>query len=234
MTFCNSSICSEHGWINSPVVNGNFKLHCTNESTSEGFLACVENRTFGFKDLVFSASHGQVYDGGSLEYFKKNLSDFKFWTWDMSDPAQGRCYTLNYNVPVSIDAMADSLWIELDPKIEYNVILHQPDFFTININKLAMPTTAISMYPAKENSTMWTVFTLEATRRENLNRIEAPCNPLPNYNFTDCVIEYKAKNTNCTMSWHRKISGILGTFGEFLIIISAYVLNIIVYIQFLS
>ena len=221
VTFCNSSICSELGWINSSVMNGNFKLHCANESTSEGFLACVENRTFGFKDLVFSASHGQVYDGGSLEYFKKNLSDFKFWTWDMSVPAQGRCYTLNYNVPVSIDAMADSLWIKLDPKIEYNVILHEPDFSSITINKLAMPIARILMYPAKEPSTMWTVFTLEATRRKNLNRIEAPCDPLPNYNFTDCVIEYKAKNTNCTLPWHRKLRGNI----EF---ISAYMLNTLV------
>ena len=77
------------------------------------------------------------------------------------------------------------------------------------------------MYPAKEPSTMWTVFTLEATRRKNLDRIEDPCNPLPNYNFTDCVIEYKAKNTNCTLPWHRKRRGNI----EF---ISAYMLNTLV------
>ena len=139
----------------------------------------------------------------------------------MSVPAQGRCYTLNYNVPVSIDAMADSLWIALNPKMEYHAVLHEPDFSTININKLAMPTTAISMYPAKENSTMWTVFTLEATRRKNLDRIEDPFYPLPNYNFTDCVIEYKANNTNCTLPWHRKLRGNI----EF---ISAYMLNTLV------
>ena len=108
--------------------------------------------------------------------------------------------------------------------MEYNVILHQPDFSTITINKLAMPITRILMYPAKEPSTMWTVFTLEATRRKNLDRIEDPCNPLPNYNFTDCVIEYKAKNTNCTLPWHRKRTGDM----EF---ISEYMLNIEVFIS---
>ena len=39
----------------------------------------------------------------------------------MSVPAQRSCYTLNYDVPVSIDAMADSLWIELDTKMEYDI-----------------------------------------------------------------------------------------------------------------
>ena len=52
-------------------------------------------------------------------------------------------------ITVSIE---DSLWVSLNPKMEYYVILHEPGFSTITINKLAMPTTTIWMYPANENS----------------------------------------------------------------------------------
>ena len=125
----------------------------------------------------------------------------------MSPTALGRCYTLNYNSMFNIDMMKDSLWIALNPKQNYYVILHEPDFSTITVNKFAIPTTAFWMYPESENSTQYQILTLEASRRKNLNRIEAPCNPSPNYNFTDCVIKYKAKNIGCSLPWNSKISG---------------------------
>ena len=196
------TICPSVGWVGtnrSPTLYGNFKMHCGNESTSDGFHACVENRTVGFNDLVISAFHGAEK--------VRDLSDFKFWTWDLSYPAQGRCYTLSYNIMFDIDMREDSLWITLNPKQQYYAILHEPDFSIINVNKFAIPTTAFWLYPATENSTQCQILTLEASRRTNLNRIEAPCNPSPNYNFTDCVIKYKAKSIGCSLPWNSKISG---------------------------
>ena len=79
------TICSTNGWVRGTKIsemNGYFKLFCGNESTSDGFLACVENQTIGFNDLVISATQG------NRAYLERDLSDFKFWTWDMSFPVQ--------------------------------------------------------------------------------------------------------------------------------------------------
>ena len=76
------TICSTNGWVRGTKIsemNGYFKLFCGNESTSDGFLACVKSNTIGFNDLVISATHGHK---------GRNLSDTKFWTWDMSFPVQ--------------------------------------------------------------------------------------------------------------------------------------------------
>ena len=53
-----------------------------------------------------------------------------------------------------------------------------------------------------------TQLTLEAAKWERRNRPELPCNPSPDYNFTECVIESKAKQVGCTLPWNKKIQGI--------------------------
>ena len=126
----------------------------------------------------------------------------------MSLPALGRCYTLNYNVALGIDALTDGLWVSLNPNMSYYINLHESSFFSITTNKLAMPTSATHMSPATGNSPQrGFLFTLEVSRRKNINRIEAPCKPSHNYNFTECVLESKAKMIGCTLPWNMKISG---------------------------
>ena len=47
----------------------------------------------------------------------------------------------------------------------------------------------------------------QVIRHEKINRVSARCNPLPDYNFTSCLIESKAKKVNCTMPWSFQIEG---------------------------
>ena len=47
----------------------------------------------------------------------------------------------------------------------------------------------------------------QVIRHEKINRVGARCNPLPDYNFTSCLIESKAKKVNCTMPWSFQIEG---------------------------
>ena len=182
------------------IENGFFKKYCGNETTAEGFFACIEDRTFNFSHLVPYATQGS--DPGYL----KNISYFKFWTWSMSWPGVGRCYTLDYDVLLDIDSRTDSLLLLLNTEIDYVVFLHEPGFFAININKLAMPTTIIQFNRSNKTG-LAQIFTLEASRRTNLNRVGALCEQFPNYNFSDCVIQNIAKHIGCTLPWNRKISG---------------------------
>ena len=198
------TVCPFPGWRGSSgyLYHDIYKRGCKNENTSEGFFSCIENKTFSFSELVFGAVKGLGSDQ------EKDLSDFKFWTWNMGWPGFGRCYTLNYNVSLGIDVVTDGLVLGLNPKVDYLVYLHEPDFFAITNNKLAMPTIRMEVNPRSENSNrldQW--YILEAFRRTNLNRVEARCNDLPNYNFTDCFIQSNAKRVNCTLPWNTRIPG---------------------------
>ena len=83
---------------------GAYKAECQNVTTAQGFSSCIKNKTFSFNDLVVSAARG---DYGTEN--EKDLSDFNLWTWDMTSPAVGRCYTLDYDVPVGINQKKDIL-----------------------------------------------------------------------------------------------------------------------------
>ena len=48
-------------------------------------------------------------------------------------------------------------------------------------------------------------------KQERLNRVEAPCNPAPDYSFTSCLLESKARSVNCTMPWAKEIPGMSWT-----------------------
>ena len=194
------TLCTYPGWVNSTSSqsSGYFKWKCPNATNSEDFSTCINNQTYSFNDLVISATHGASMD------VQKNLSDFKLWTWDMSVPSCGRCYTINYDIPVGTDMEKDILLIELkNTEKAFYIFLHEPNFFAISANLLTMPTH----FQLNAEEKWAQSLTLEAIRWQKLNRPEAPCNPSPDYNFTDCVIESKAKKVGCRLPWNKHIPG---------------------------
>ena len=99
------TVCAIPGWTKRISKGaGAYKEECQNVTTAQGFSSCVKNKTFSFNDLVVSAARG---DNGTEN--EKDLSDFNLWTWDMTFPAVGRCYTLDYDVPVGINQKKDIL-----------------------------------------------------------------------------------------------------------------------------
>ena len=186
------AICPFPGWIGG--------YHCQNESTSAGFHACLENQTLDFDSIVLEAGHGFN--------FNINLSDFKYWSWYKGFTGLGRCYALDYDVPLAVDQRIDGLIFHLHLNHQYNlnymIFLYEPGFFAMSNNLLAMPTTLTQFRP--ENNTLLKYF-LKTSRRQNLDRPEAPCNNVPGYNFTDCVTKSLAKQIGCTLPWNGLISG---------------------------
>ena len=124
----------------------------------------------------------------------------------MTFAVAGRCYTLDYNIPVGVDQVKDILVIELNRSLNHYAILHQTDLFAITTNRLAA--TTYRQLDAKMFGGVAQILTLQASKRKKLNRPEQPCNPSPDYNFTECVIESKAKKVGCTLPWNKKIQGI--------------------------
>ena len=176
---------------------GAYKKECQNVTTAQGFSSCFKN---SFNDLVVSASRG-VYGTEN----KKDLSDFNLWTWDMTFPIAGRCYTLDYDVPVGINQKKDILAIRLNSSHEYFVVVHETSLFALTTNRLAA-TTYFWLSQSTKNKRI-TQVTLEAVKWKRMNLPERPCNPSPDYNFTECVIESKAKAVGCTLPWNKQIPG---------------------------
>ena len=175
---------------------------CRNESnTEEGPWACIKEKTYSFEELVISAARG----GNPSSQTK--IPDFQFWNWHMPSPGKGRCYFLNYNVPLGIDMMNDVLFIELDPKKTYYIALYELDFFTYTGNPIAMPVSTFTLPSSElaENNAQYV--SLEASKFNRLNRPTAPCNTSASYNFTQCVIESVAKTTGCSPPWQGNVSG---------------------------
>ena len=62
------------------------------------------------------------------------------WTWDVTAAIDGRCFTLNFDQPLTIDLSVDSLVFNLEEDMVYYLFIHQPDFFILTYNPLTMPT----------------------------------------------------------------------------------------------
>ena len=98
---------------------GHYKNKCRGANNTKDFEECVENKTFGFNELIVSARQGL------LSNIVKNLSDPRLWTSDLTLVLTGRCYTLNYDQLLKVDQETESVWVNLFPE-NYYVILHHP------------------------------------------------------------------------------------------------------------
>ena len=63
------------------IDTAHYENHCANASTTEDYMGCVNNNTYGFEDMIQYARHG--YSAG------EDLTD---WSWDLTFAAVGRCY----------------------------------------------------------------------------------------------------------------------------------------------
>ena len=196
------TVCAFPGWTNTNYSSKKpvdiYKKKCHNETTAGGFLSCIKNKTFNFKDLVVSATHGLNREN------LINLYDFNLWTWDMTVSILGRCYTLDHDVPIGTDYEKDILEIKLNEGHLYMVVLHETSLFALTMNRLAATKYHLLNSKTSNESTQ---LTLEAAKWKRKNRPEMPCIPSPDYNFTQCVIESKARQVGCTLPWNKQIPG---------------------------
>ena len=101
---------------------------CAGANTSQGFQDCVEQETFN--------NSAKAQRGVGFQRFV----DPSLWTWDVTAAIDGRCFTLNFDEPLTIDLSVDSLVFNLEEDMVYYLFIHQPDFFILTYNPLTMPT----------------------------------------------------------------------------------------------
>ena len=141
------------------IDTAHYEKHCANASTTEDYIGCVTNKTYGFEDMIQYARHGYSAE--------EDLSD---WSWDLTFAAVGRCYTLNYDQSFKVNPLIDGIRLQLVPD-DYYIYLSEPDFSFITNTPLTMPVTMVALHGLESGHLG--VF-LKMVRTEELNRLEAP------------------------------------------------------------
>ena len=176
---------SYHRWCNSP-------------NNTADFEACIEEKTFGLNDTVVFATKG---------WHGENITGPQFWTTDVSTAMNGRCYTLDIDVKLGIDAMTEGIMIDLNENLTYTVFVHQPDLYRFAYNPATMPMGVQKIISLKEIGRKYFGFFLELVRRERLNRAESPCNPNPGYKFNSCIKQSLSDSIGCKLPWDKLSKG---------------------------
>ena len=190
------------GWKGATLENRNvddqsYRRWCNFANNTADFEACIEERTFGLNDTVLLALKG--WEG-------KNITDPQFWATDVSAAMNGRCFTLDIDVKLGIDAMTEGVILDLNENLTYTMILHQPDLYRFAYNPATMPVVQ-RIISSKEIGKKYFGFFLELVRREQLNRAESPCNPDPGYKFNTCIKQSLSDIIGCRLPWDKLSKG---------------------------
>ena len=161
------TICPKK-WKSALQVDSNhYERHCGNASTAEDYMTCVTNKTYGFEEIVQSATRGS-------RQIVEDSTNPKLWTWDVTFAAVGRCYTLNYDQLLKLNPSEDGIVLNLVniQENDYYIYLSEPDFyFTATANPITMPVTMVTMHGMETGHLS---IRLKMVRTEELNRLEAP------------------------------------------------------------
>ena len=89
---------------------------------------------------------------------------------------------------------------EIDRTKGFNVYLHEKDQFWPGRDMEYIGQAKPIFIPT--STEIWGNFKI--VQKKNLDRESAPCVPLPNYSFTQCMMDYVASTAGCHLSWVTK------------------------------
>ena len=175
------TICGRHpqfkrGWKEyvTSGYDGILENMCGETDNIEG---CIERKTFAQTEVIKDTTMGYV--------LQKSLTNTTNpWIEDFTRSVEGRCYTLNITERIGPDGKTDRLFFLLGYQMTYRIFIHDPNYFVINTNPLALPTIMMKLNPNKSSSHF---YRLALTYVEELNGSEDPCDSDPSYNFQTCV-----------------------------------------------
>ena len=98
------------GWKNATkedrfMDDQSYNRWCESAKGTADFEKCIEDKTFGLNDTVILALKGLAGE---------NITDPAFWISDVSHSLSGRCYTLDLDVKLGINALTDGIILNLN------------------------------------------------------------------------------------------------------------------------
>ena len=121
------------------------------------------------------------------------------WTETISQFTYGRCQTLKNYAKLGNGQELNGLHIRLNPEHRYTFYLHDPDFFFLNLNPIAIPCVRNTI--SLNGKRLGFLFQrLTATEHRLKNRADFRCNEDRNYKFSDCIRKYVLNKAGCSSS----------------------------------
>ena len=183
----------EAGWKNA---SGEYlhvlQAECEKLNNHDDVLNCVNDKTYTFDEAVKNVFVGVVQP--------EDLMNTTYWSKYMTVTGLGKCQVLKYEKPLGMDAERDSLFLYLNPDLNYYVFFHDTKYFLTTNNLLTIPQIMIRKM-GSQASKSFDYYPLSVTKRKNINRPSQPCVEDVNYDFTDCIIESVAAKIGCKYPW---------------------------------
>ena len=125
------------------------------------------------------------------------MVDPKLWVKEFTWARDGFCYTLNYSRRVGTDYEQDGIIFLANGTDMHQVIyIHDPDFFVINDNPMALSKTRIKVM-ARD----FQYQRILLVEHHLINHPKAPCEPRTDYSFRECVRKSFAEKVKCRLPW---------------------------------
>ena len=111
----------------------------------------------------------------------------ELWREDFTDPRFGRSYTLEYPHLRGSNWRTDDINLHINNSdgLPRRIFIHDPSYFVINVDPLAIPMTRILLTPRSGR----VYYSLNVREHRKLNTPHNPCVEEPDYSFTTCVKE---------------------------------------------
>ena len=106
---------------------------CNSSSVPE-IYECIDDKTYTLNETILASS---------LETNDQSEGTLPIWTKDLTTTFIGNCYTLSYDGATA--PPFNSIMIMLNEAMKYYLLIHDRDFFVININPLALSKETITL-----------------------------------------------------------------------------------------
>ena len=136
-----------------------------------------------------------------------NKSEVKDQNWieDYTHTHFGRIYTLDHSIQLRSSSYMkeDSIRIDLKNKVEeghfYDLFFHDPKYFYLNMNpEPGFPRVQREVLP----EVLPYYYTIALTEVVELPYMsDDPCDESPDYDYKECIKEYKIKEVGCRTKW---------------------------------
>ena len=148
-------------------------INCTNFfNTSKEVWDCILDRSYNISDVI------------------NNESQKGTWRTELSDPFSGIYWTRDDFFHMST-SRAESYDIYINKNIATStIILHDPDFFAININPVTFPKI---LKQGEEDEGYFFQLYLEMTEVSKMNLPNNPCETSRTHSLTNCIKQFVIK-----------------------------------------
>ena len=147
---------------------------------------------------------GGVHKEFHICRFDKKSNSFmntrNIWVPDFTYVYSGRSYTFQPKLRIGPDFWRDQIFILLRKGFQYEIFVHEQNFFVTNGNSDTLPFKFIRISPddAKDFKFFYTISVIQHIEK---NVPADPCVENDQYTFTTCVKESLARKVGCRPSW---------------------------------